>query len=287
MTGFASLPSTVLRWTFEPSVVVPIAATAAWYLGAIAHVRRRRPSTRWRTEEMWFLAGLGVLVIALCSPLDAFADDSLAVHMVQHLLLTLVAPPLLLLGRPITLLHAAAPRRTGEAVTRFSRSGVGRVVGSPVFGFASFSILLWASHLTPLYEATLENDAVHAAEHAAYVFTACLFWWPVVGRDPGARRLSYPARLLYLFLAMPVMSLLGFVVTYADRVLYPHYVVASRSVAAALADQHLGGAIMWESSMLTGAFALSVVLFAWFRHDDAEARRTDVLSGRPVEVPGG
>jgi cytochrome c oxidase assembly factor CtaG len=84
-----------------------------------------------------------------------------------------------------------------------------------------------------------------------------------------------------------MMSLLGFVVTYSDRVLYPHYIASSGSVGAALADQQLGGAIMWESSMLGGALALSLVLMAWFRHDDVEARRADRLSGWTAEVPGG
>jgi putative membrane protein len=287
MTVLASWSSAALRWSLEPTVVVPIALAAWLYVRAVGALRRRRPAASWRTETFCFLAGLAVLVVALVSPLDAFADDSLAVHMVQHLLLMTVAPPLLLLGRPVTLLHATSSRATSETVTRISRSRTGRALGSPVLGFATFSIVLWGSHLSSLYEATLTNETLHASEHMLYLVTACLFWWPVVGRDPGARRLSYPARLLYLFLAMPVMSLLGFVVTYSDRVLYPHYVAARGSFASALADQRLGGVIMWESSMLAGALALSMVLFAWFRHDETEARRRDVLSGRTAEVARG
>jgi putative copper resistance protein D len=287
MTPLGSWSSAALRWSFEPAVVVPIVLAGVLYVRAVRVLRRRRRATSWAAEEAYFLAGLGVLAAALVSPIDAFADDALSVHMVQHLLITLVAPPLLLLGRPITLLHATSSREASATVTRVSRSTIARVLGSPLFGFAAFSIALWASHVSAVYEATLENDVLHAAEHATYLLTACLFWWPVVARDPGARRLSYPGRLLYLFLSMPMMSLLGFVVTYSDRVLYPHYIASSGSVGAALADQQLGGAIMWESSMLGGALALSLVLMAWFRHDDVEARRADRLSGWTAEVPGG
>jgi putative membrane protein len=287
MTLLAAWSSTALRWSFEPTVVLPIVVGGFLYAVGVRRVHARGRTRTWDAERVCFFAGLGVLAIALVSPLDAAADDSLAVHMVQHLLLTLVVPPLLLLGRPVTLLHAASSRRTSAAVTRIARSKVGRVLGSPVLGFAAYSVVLWGSHLTSLYEATLENEALHAAEHALYLFSACLFWWPLVARDPGARRLSYPARLLYLFLAMPVMSLLGFVVTYSDRVLYSHYIASEGSAAAALADQRLGGAIMWESSMLAGALALSLVLWAWFGHDDAEARRSDMVTGRTAGVPGG
>jgi cytochrome c oxidase assembly factor CtaG len=140
--------------------------------------------------------------------------------------------------------------------------------------------VLWWSHLSSLYEASLTNDAIHAAEHVLYLATATLFWWPIVARDPGSARLSYPARMLYLFLAMPVMSLLGFVLSSADRVLYPHYIAPAGSVAAALADQRLGGTIMWESSMLGGGVALSIVLLGWMRYEEIEGRRADARRDR-------
>jgi putative membrane protein len=282
----AALSTIAERWSFEPTVVLPILLAGSLYLRGVRRARRRRPSS-WRAETACFIGGLGVSIIALVSPVDGYADTSLSVHMVQHLLLTLVAPPLLLLGRPITLVHATSSRSTSGTITRISRSRLGRLVGSPLFGFAAFSIALWVSHVTSLYEATLDNEALHVAEHVAYLVTASLFWWPVVARDPGARRLSHPGRMLYLFLAMPMMSLLGFVIASSSRVLYVHYVSAAGSVAAASADQRLAGTIMWESSMLGGAVALSLVFLAWMRHDETEGRRADLLSGRTSEVAGG
>jgi putative membrane protein len=279
----AVVPPVVFRWTFPPAVILPIGLTAVAYLRGVVAARRRTPSRSWTPEAVWFLGGLALVLVALCSPLDTLADESLAVHMVQHLVLTLVAPPLLLLGRPLTLAHAATSARTSGMLVRLARTRVARCVAAPVFGFASFALVLWWSHMSSFYEATLTDVRLHAVEHVTYLVTACLFWWPVVARDPGARRLSYPGRLFYLFLAMPVMSLLGFVISSADRVLYPHYVVSAGSVAGALADQRLAGALMWESSMLGGVIALSLALIAWMKFDDAEARRAD-LRTRPVSV---
>lgn len=288
--SIAAWSHVALAWTFEPSVMAGITLAAALYLLAIRLVRARgRPPWR-RAETCCFLAGVAVLAVALASPLDAFADDWLSVHMVQHLLLTLVAAPLLLLGRPLTLAYACSSRRASEALVRLSRTRPLRLLGSPALGFAVFAAVLWTSHLSSLYEAALVDDGIHALEHMLYLATATLFWWPIVARDPGARRLTYPGRVLYIFLSMPMMSLLGFVITYSDRVLYSHYIVAAGSVAAALADQRLGGTIMWESSMLGGATALSFVLVDWMRYDDAQARLADALSTRSAataEVPGG
>jgi cytochrome c oxidase assembly factor CtaG len=272
--------SPALRWTLEPAVIVALVVAGRWYLRGTRVAERRRPAVSWRGRTVAFFGGLGVLLVALESPIDTFADDRLSIHMVQHVLLTLVAPPLLLFGRPLTLWHAASSLRTRRALARFARTRAIRFVSSPAFGLASFGVVLWVSHLSPLYEASLTNSAVHAAEHAAYLGTAMSFWWPVVAKDPGAARLSYPGRLLYVFLAMPVMSLLGFVLTYSDRVLYPHYLATAPSVAAALADQRLGGTIMWESSMLGGAVALSIVLIEWMRYEEVLARRADVRRER-------
>jgi putative membrane protein len=282
--------SDLWRWSFEPLVIEALVAAALAYAHGLRTVARRRSARVWRGPAACFFAGLVVLTVALLSPVDTFAGDSLAMHMVQHLLLTLVAPPLLLLGRPLTLAHAASSRRTGATLTRIARHPIVRLLGHPAVGFASFALVLWASHVTSLYEATLTNTWLHAGEHVAYVVSATLFWWPVVARDPGARRLSHPARLLYLFLSMPVMSLLGFVVSSNERVLYPHYIVVAGSVAAALRDQRLAGTIMWESSMLCGAFALAFVLMEWLAHDEAEGRRIDAVraqAGAPAEVASG
>jgi putative membrane protein len=265
------------RWTLQPPVVGPLVVAATLYLHGVRRAGWYRPGFDWPSSRIWcFLGGLAVVAVALVSPLHAAADRLLSVHMVQHLLLVQVAPPLLLLGRPVTLALAASPGPARARLAALAHGWPGRVLGSPLVGFGALSAVLWAAHFTPLYEATLTDPGVHALEHAAFLGSALLFWWPVVARDPGAGRLSYPGRVLYLFLSMPVMSLLGFVVSSSGRVLYPHYAATSRLTVLALSDQRLGGTIMWGGSMVVTAVALAAVLIDWMGRDEAEAARADL-----------
>jgi putative membrane protein len=155
------------------------------------------------------------------------------------------------------------------------------MLAAPLFGWAAFAAVMWGAHVRPIYEAALRSVPLHAAEHLAFLSAALLFWWPVVGLDPGNVRLSHPARLLYLFLAMPVTALLGLAMYSSDRLLYPYYAAVSGSVGVSpLADQHLAGAIMWEGGMLLTLPALAFVLLDWMRSDEREAERIDARLAR-------
>jgi putative membrane protein len=265
-----------------PQIVLPIVLTGWLYLLGVRRIRQRRGAAGWKTSRcIWFLAGVGVLFVALASPIDAYSGRLLSVHMVQHLLLMQVAAPLLLLGRPITLALAASSGAVRVRLSGVAHSGIARTLGSPVVCFCAFGVALWGSHFSRLYEATLTDATLHAVEHLAFLAAALLFWWPVVARDPGAARLSHPGRLFYLFLSMPVMSLLGFVISSSGRVLYAHYAVSSSVLGvSALADQRLAGTIMWESSMLVSAVALSAVLLDWMERDEREGLRADLRRDR-------
>jgi len=280
--GAASISNVVRAWNIQPPVALSLVLPAVLYPEGVRRIRRRGARSGWKTSRTaCFLGGIAVLAIALVSPIDAYADSLLSVHMVQHLLLMQVAPPLLLLGRPITLALRASSGAARARVSVFAHSGIARALGSPAVGFSAFAIVLWVSHFSPLYEATLTEGWLHALEHMVFLLAALLFWWPVVARDPGAARLSHPGRLLYLFLSMPVMSLLGFVVSSSNHVLYPHYVVTSGLLSVSgLADQRLGGTIMWESSMLVSVVALSAVLVDWMHREEQEALREDLRGDR-------
>jgi cytochrome c oxidase assembly factor CtaG len=143
-----------------------------------------------------------------------------------------------------------------------------------MLAWSLFFAVMWGTHLTGLYGATLHSDALHAAEHLAYLGTALLFWMPVMGRDPTPAALSYPAKILYLFLAMPTMAFLGLTIASTRGVLYPAYAQAE-GVARALSDQEAAGAIMWVTSMVMVLPALVLVLLGWMRADEREARRVD------------
>ena len=271
-----------------------IAAAGLIYLRAVSVLRSRGAgetlpprSKRWpRRYLVAFMTGLLVLVIAVDGPPDVLAERSFSLHMVQHLLIQLVAAPLLLLGAPVGLLLRAdlrwLPRRALAAVLR---SPAAAVFSHPVVTFALFAVVLVGSHLTPLYDVALEREWVHGTEHLAYLLTALLFWWPVIGVDPGPHRLPYPARLLYLFMVMPVMAFLGIALVSAGHLLYPYYAAHPPPWGATpLADQRAAGTLMWIAGMFTVVPTLAVVLLRWLDQDAREQARREAAE-RAVRVP--
>jgi putative membrane protein len=243
-----------------------LGAATAWYL-----TQARRPGARvpaWR--QVSFLAGVAAIAVAVLSPLDALVERSFTAHMVQHLLLTSVAAPLLVLGRPLTLALAAGP---GHAwVRRAVRSRSFAVLTHPVVAWVAFVGTMYAAHLGPLYEKALVSPAWHAAEHSLFLATAILFWIPVAGETPAPHRLGFGARLLYLALAMPAEGFLALAIFSAGRVLYPAYALG---VADPLADQRAAAALLWIVGDLVVLGALIVTALAWKADDEARQRRIE------------
>jgi cytochrome c oxidase assembly factor CtaG len=280
-------PSEALTAGWQLAVVVAgIAAIAAYRIGAEA---ARRPVSRGRQAA--FVSGVAVVVFALGSPLNAYAGALLSVHMVQHLLLTLAAAPLILLGRPLSVARRSESGR--RMLPRMLRSGPVHLLVHPVVTWSVYAAVLWGTHFSPVYQATLESDAIHALEHAAYLGAALLFWFPVIGSEPSHRRLPYPGRLLYLFLAGPMGAFLGLAINQAARPLYRHYATLERAWGPApLADQQAAGLLMWMAGGLGMLVAVLVVAAAWARSDRARAARLDALdasgvaSGPPATSPG-
>jgi putative copper resistance protein D len=279
-------PWVMLRsWTWDPLVVAGVGLGLWWYLRAVARLRPARwPG--WRSR--CFVAGNVVLILALLSPVDVYAELLLSVHMVQHLLLTMVAPPLLLLGAPLTLAIRTVRPSDREILLRFLH---GRVVGflsQPLLGWGLFVAVLWASHLPAFYDATIRSTPLHAGEHLVYLVTALMLWRPMVASDPAPSRLSHPARLLCLFLLMPQMTFLGLAIYGSNTPIYAPYVATSVLFGTtAVADQHLAGAIMWASGMLFMVPAMAVVLVDWMRTDEREAARSDARLDRAEAVRNG
>jgi cytochrome c oxidase assembly factor CtaG len=188
-----------------------------------------------------FAAGIAVVAASLLGPIDALADASLAWHMVQHLALITLAAPLLLLGAPLRLALAALPARPASALAGALNSTPLRILTHPAFAWLQFAAVLYGTHFSPLYEAALENEGVHIAEHALYVTSALIFWTPLLAVAPAPHAPPHPVRLLVLFLALPMSAFLGFAFYVTQHVLYAHY--AAR--AGALDDQMNAGAVMW------------------------------------------
>ncbi len=277
------LQRALTSWAFDPLVWVAVLVGVAGYVAAVRSVNRAHPSSRVppRRIAAW-VSGLGVIFVALQSSLDVYATTLFSVHMVQHLLLAMVAAPLLALGAPVTLLLRAARgyvRRRYLLPVLHSRPL--RLLAFPVLTWLLFTGVMWVSHFSPLFNAALEEPLVHQFEHALFLGSAMLFWWPVVGADPAPWRMGHAARLGYLFLQMPQNSFLGLALLSAGTVLYPHYATVERSWGPSpLDDQRLAAGIMWGAGDLLFVLALVLVAVAWLRAEEADAERADARLDR-------
>lgn len=252
------------------ALVLGIAAVAFYLWGARRYTTRYRRA--WPTARTAaYAAGTAAMTAVLLPQFDALADESFAWHMVQHLGLILVGAPLILLGAPLLLMLATLPVRPARAIARAAHSRAGQAIFAPVTGWVVFIFTLWGAHFSPLYEFALEHEPAHVAEHLLFILAAMLFWLPVVQVGFVPRPMAHPARMLYLFLAIPWGAFLGLAIYAARTVLYPHYLI-DHSRAWVLADQANGGAVMW----LGGGFLLFVsfitALCAWAYDEERGVR---------------
>jgi putative membrane protein len=231
---------------------------------------REIPARRLTTlQKIAFPFGLVVMFLALNGPLHDISDFYLfSGHMVQHLVLTIAVPPLLLLGTPGWMLRPALGVRAVAALA-------GRVT-SPFAAFAIFNLILAAWHLPPLYNAAMYYHEVHITQHLMFLVGAVLMWWPLLSPLPELPRLSYPGQMLYSFLMTLPMTVISIFIVYADHMLYPSYASAPRLWGLSpLEDQRLGGLIMWIPGGLFFYLITSIVFFKWIsseRDDQAGAQ---------------
>jgi putative membrane protein len=263
----------VTDWQLSPLPIATAAAVCAGYLAAA-----RRPAAGWpRRRTAAFLAGLTVALVAANSGLERFDDRLLSAHMAQHMLLLLVAPLLVLIGRPLELVLRAVPARSRPALARALRR-VGRGTGPPTCVVA-FAVVVGLTHLPGFYAATLTHPALHDAEHALYLAAGALMWWPILDGDPvPRRRLDGLGRLLYLIVAMVPMTVLGAYLNRHPTLAYPAYGPPARVLGvSAVADQQHAGALMW---VLGDVFMVAAGLWAAMHALVAEERRAQARERR-------
>jgi cytochrome c oxidase assembly factor CtaG len=261
-------------WSFDPTVWLPaIVAVLAWRSG-VNRVNRAHPGNPVpRRRTVSWLLGIAAILVALDSGIERYDTTLFSVHMVQHLLLTLVAPPLLLYAGPITLLLRVSSAETRRRwVLPLLHARVVRVLAFPVVSWVLFAGVMWGTHFSPLFDLSLENDLVHRLEHALFLTSALLFWWPVVGPDPAPWRMAPAVRVMYAGLQMPQSTFLAVAIYIATTPLYPHYVTNIRSWGPTpLEDQQIAGGIMWIGGDFAFLIAVILLVVAWMRDEE---RRT-------------
>lgn len=254
----------------------PVPAIAA--AGVFYFLGGRQQTHRDRRREASFYAGLAVLVVAVDSPVDWSADRHFWVHMTQHVLLMMVAPPLLLLGRPWPRLLRPLPRGLRLPVARQVLAGatlgparaVARRLASPLPAFVAFNGTLLAWHVPALYDLTLRSSLVHELEHTLFLGTALLLWVHLL---PSPRpQLSDGQRVVYGTGALLVSWVLAIVLGVASHPLYTAY--------PSLTDQQVAAGIMWVPGSVPFCVALAFALYRWL--DPAPKRRRPVLQPRGI-----
>jgi putative membrane protein len=276
-------PGTMLaRWSLSPLPLLGCAALALWYALAARRARGRGASVA-TSRAVAFACGVAVLFVALCSAVDTYADVSFTLHMVQHLLLAFVAPPLLALGAPLALAMRVSTPERARRLSAWLRSAPVRTLANPVVGFAIFAGLPFVLHLSPIYDLALRDAWVHALEHLVILGAGVVYWWPLVGGDPMPHRPGYGARVVSLMLLLPAQAFLALTLYVADAPLYPTYANAPAEFggAAALTDQRAAAALMWVFGAVFTITAALVTAARWRADDEARQRRIDALEIDP------
>jgi cytochrome c oxidase assembly factor CtaG len=259
---------TALNWNFAPSILVMLLSQAALY-GYLIYLARQ--DGHWGTEVrvrhiVWFALGLSLIFVALVSPIDALSNEALfSAHMVQHILLMLLASACLLLGTPGYWIRSLYDLPVLKVVLP--------IVTHPLVTLAIFNAVMWVWHVPSLYEGALRNVNIHIIEHMMFLVAGVLLWLPVIHDVPPKHVLSYPARMAYLFACMISSSILGAIFTFAPTIAFPFYGNAPLFFGLTpQTDQQLAGLIMWVPGGGIFFIAIMIVFGAWLNSEDRKAR---------------
>lgn len=262
-------------WRWRPEIVLPLLLVGTvltigwWRLSQRSH----HGLPPWRLTLA--LCGLMTIALALLSPLDRLAHLLFSAHMIQHMLLMMVAPPLLLLADPFPILLWALPRPGRVLVSRLLVAGAPlrrvwrAMTWMPVAWFTS-ALALWLWHLPAAYNAALNFRLLHDVEHLAFFWAGILFWWPIVSPAPRLHgHVHHSLRIVYVVLAGGQQALLGLLLSMSPKALYPFYADAPRLWSLSpLDDQAWGGIIMWGTSGVIGIVTVMVLVFCLLRREE-------------------
>jgi putative membrane protein len=281
----------LLDWTGGPAFAWVVGSAFLYWLGGRHRRLPSSPANRWRTAS--FIAGLATIVVALDSPIDDLAEELLWVHMIQHILLLVVAPPLLALARPWNRMWHGFPlgfrRRAARAVAQRPRlapvRGAARLLQDPIVAWLAFNLTFIAWHVPAAYDATLRSQFVHALEHASFFGTALLFWTRVIDSPPWRSPLGDLPRAIYLALAALVSWVLAIAFAVSTAPVYAPYAdEASRPGGiSALADQQVAAGVMWVPGSIPFMIAILFIVYRWLEPKRRSDRSKPSLNGsRPI-----
>ncbi|MFT3894672.1 MAG: cytochrome c oxidase assembly protein [Anaerolineales bacterium] len=233
-------------WNFEPSILVPLVLTILLYVWGIQKFWHRTGHGFTHKIYLSFLGTLLALVLAFVSPLDALSEALFSAHMVQHMILILVAAPLLVKSDFHLALLWVLPRQQAHTLGNcWNRLPTLHLITNPIFTCSLFTVTLWSWHASRLFETALHNKWVHSLEHLDFLVSAILFWW-VLLKPATQKRLHYGMAIPYLFATVLQSGILGALMSFSSEAWYPYYTsFVSLWKITLLQDQQLAGLIMW------------------------------------------
>lgn len=257
-------------WEFDPGIIIPLVASAVLYAAG-----SRRHFGLTRTQRLCFWAGWMSLAIALASPLHPMGEVLFSAHMIQHEILMLIAAPLLVVSRPLVTFLWALPFRWRRALGRWTKAPAIRHpwlwLTAPFVAWCIHAIAIWVWHAPLLFQATIDNDLIHTAQHLSFFLSALLFWWSLFYAH-GRR--AYGSGVLYIFTTAIHTGILGALLTFAPRLWYPVYSNTTQAWGlTSLQDQQIGGLIMWVPASLIYLAAGLTLFAAWMKESDTLLER--------------
>jgi len=301
MHSLADLPRFTLarvftEWELSPVLAALTVLAVGVYVVGVLRLQGR--GDRWPVgRSLSFGLGIAAFVLATQSGLATYDTTLISVHMVQHMILSMVVPLAFALSAPVTLALRTLRTRPRRWLLAVLHSRVLAVLSFPPLAFLLYVISPWALYFSGWYDASLESTYVHEAMHVHLVIVGCLFFWPLVGIDPVPGRVAYPFRLLLVFMTLPFHAFLGVTIMGETRLMggdwYPelHEGPMGAWLPDPLADQHLAGGILWGSGDLLGLVIFGVLFAQWVRSSLKEGaredRRLDLLEARTRAGQGG
>ncbi|MFI1953700.1 cytochrome c oxidase assembly protein [Streptomyces xinghaiensis] len=275
-----------LEFTGDPFFLAACLVALALYGWAVLRLRRRGDAWPVARTIAW-VTGLASIVLVMSTGLNQYGMVMFSVHMVQHMVISMVSPILLLLGAPVTLALRALPtaprghKGPRELLVALLHSRYVRIISHPAFTIPMFIASLYGLYFTPLFDWLMGSTAGHIAMMVHFLAVGLAFFWPIMGVDPGPHRPGYIMRMLELFAGMPFHAFFGIALMMATAPMVGTYADPPVSLGLdALADQQAAGGIAWAFSEIPSVIVLVALLYQWHGSEERQARRSDRAADR-------
>ncbi|MFF7594761.1 cytochrome c oxidase assembly protein [Streptomyces mirabilis] len=276
-----------LEWSADPFFLVACLVGLGLYGWGVVRLARR--GDKWSVgRTIAFVLGVLTVMLVMCTKLNDYGMVMFSVHMVQHMVISMLSPILILLGAPITLALRALPvaatrgnKGPRELLLMFLHSRYMRIITHPAFTIPLFIASLYALYFSPIFDFLMGSKTGHIAMMCHFLAVGLIFFWPIMGVDPGPHRPGYLMRMLELFAGMPFHAFFGIALMMASAPMVETYKNPPASLGIdALSDQSAAGGIAWAFSEIPSVLVLIALLFQWYASEKRQARRTDRAADR-------